>query len=482
MNAAVALSVVGFVLLGTIALGVWGVGRRRMDPAQMLVGGRSFGTVFLWVLLAGEIYTSFTFLGAAGWAYGKGAPAFYILCYATLAYVLSYFLGPAIWRVAREKRLLTGPDFFVSQYGSRTLGVWVSLVSVVFTVPYTTLQLTGIQTLIRIAGYDAFNSTVAVGVAFALMILFVFACGLRGMAWASLVKDVLVLAAVLFAGVWLPVQFFGSPAAVVERVMAAHPGWLTLDHDLSARGTTWFVSTVVLTAMGFYMWPQSMAALYSAQGEEPIRRNAIFLPCYQLVLLLVYFAGWTALLLLPGLPADRVDQSFLLVVQRWYPPWVLGAVAAAGCLAGLVPASVQLLAAASILSKNVLADQWGIARGEAAQTWAIRGCVLLVAGAAFLFWVVARGTLVGLLLIAYNGITQLFPGVALSFRRRRPGAASIAVGILTGIGALVVAARNGASVVGGLNVGLVALGANVAAVGICELAMRTTGQKSPVSG
>ena len=64
-----------------MALGLWGVRRVHMDPQQLIVGGRSFGTLLLWVLLAGEIYTSFTFLGAAGWAYGKGAPAFYILCY-----------------------------------------------------------------------------------------------------------------------------------------------------------------------------------------------------------------------------------------------------------------------------------------------------------------------------------------------------------------------------------------------------------------
>ena len=472
MNAVIALSVIAVVLLGTIALGVWGVRRVRMDPQQLIVGGRSFGTLFLWVLLAGEIYTSFTFLGAAGWAYGKGAPAYYILAYATLAYILSYFLGPLIWRVSRERNLLTGPDFFVAQYGSGPLGAWVSLVSVVFTVPYTTVQLTGIQTLIRLAGYDSIQSTVAVGTAFALIIVFVFACGLRGAAWASLVKDVLVLLAVLFAGIWLPVHFFGSPARVIDRVIATHPDWLTLHADLSARGTPWFISTVVLTAMGFYMWPQSMAALYSAHDEEPIRRNAIFLPFYQLLLLLVYFAGWTALLLIPGLAGTKADESFMLVVQRFYPPWVLGIVAAAGCLAGLVPASVQLLATASILSKNVLADQFGVARDAVAQTWATRFFVLVAAGGAFVIWIEAKVQLVGLLLIAYNGITQLFPGVALSFLPRRPAASSVGLGIAAGLLVLIWAAHAGASILGGINIGLVALGANAAVVGLGESVRR----------
>jgi SSS family solute:Na+ symporter len=40
--------------------------------------GRSFGTIFVFVLLAGEKYTTFTFLGVIGWAYGQSGPAFFI--------------------------------------------------------------------------------------------------------------------------------------------------------------------------------------------------------------------------------------------------------------------------------------------------------------------------------------------------------------------------------------------------------------------
>ena len=48
------------------------------------------------LLMAGEIYTTFTFLGGSGWSYGRGAPAFYILCYGMVAYSFSYFLLPII--------------------------------------------------------------------------------------------------------------------------------------------------------------------------------------------------------------------------------------------------------------------------------------------------------------------------------------------------------------------------------------------------
>ncbi|MGC2242610.1 MAG: sodium:solute symporter family protein, partial [Candidatus Aquilonibacter sp.] len=61
------------MVLGTVFFAVASVRRFTMTPQEYIVGGRGFGAVFLWVLLAGEIYTSFTFLGAAGWTYTFGA-------------------------------------------------------------------------------------------------------------------------------------------------------------------------------------------------------------------------------------------------------------------------------------------------------------------------------------------------------------------------------------------------------------------------
>ena len=465
MNAGIALGIVALVVLGTIALGLRGVRGVAMDPQEYIVGGRRIGAFLLWLLLAGEIYTTFTFLGAAGWAYGKGAPAYYILCYGTIAYIISFFIAPPIHRIARERGYLTGPDFFADRYGSKLLGAIVALLGFLMLVPYVTLQLTGMQILLQIAGFGTFNPLVAVAIGFFIIAAFTFVAGLRGAAWASVAKDGLVLLGVVFAGIVLPSQFFGSPAGALDAVIRDHPGWLVIGPPSSPSGIVWVISTTVLTACGFFMWPQSMAAIYSARNEDALRRNAVFLPFYQVMLLLVFFAGFAALEILPGLKGPAADQSFMLVVQKSYPAWVLGIIAAAGTLAALVPASGQLLAAASIVGKNVLAD-YGIARDPAAQTRATRILVLVVALLAFAFWALAKTTLVGLLLIGYNGITQLFPGVVLGLSPRRPPAAAVGAGIITGVVVLIGFAVSNQGQVIGINTGLIALAANAAVLGI----------------
>src|SRR5437660_11650992 len=103
----VALTVIfGIVTVGSV-LGFYAGAQHKMDLEQWTVAGRGFGLLLVWLLMAGEIYTTFSFLGASGWAYSKGGPTLYILGYLTLAYVVSFYILPQIWEVGRKYALQT---------------------------------------------------------------------------------------------------------------------------------------------------------------------------------------------------------------------------------------------------------------------------------------------------------------------------------------------------------------------------------------
>lgn len=456
-----ALVIAGAIVFGTIALSLLSVRNVKMDPAQYIVAGRSFGTLFLWVLLAGEIYTTFTFLGVAGLAYSTGAPAFYAMCFGGCGYVIGYFLSPAMWRVGKEHNLLTGPDFFENRYNSRALGVACAVLYFLMVVPYVTLQLSGLQILLRIAGYGNYDATLSVCVAFIVLAFFVFTAGLRGTAWASVVKDVLVLGAVLFAGIAIPMRFFGSPAAMFDRLAEVHPQMMTLPVGTMPHGTVWFVTSVLVSTIGFFMGPHTISATFSARSGDTLRRNAMLLPFYQTALALMLIAGLSATLITPGLKGTHVDQSFLLVVQRYYPGWILGLITAAGALAALVPASSLLLAGASVITKNVAGDVLNFATSDRARTLLTRVCVLVVALLALVVWLFAQKTVVELLLLYYNGIVQFAPAAFATFIWKRATAWGVAAGIGVGLAvAMPLAVLNVAP--WGINVGLLGVGTNAA--------------------
>src|SRR5882724_12473004 len=133
----------GIVGVGS-AIGFFAGSQHKMDLEQWTVGARGFGVVLIWLLMAGEVYTTFTFLGASGWAYSKGGPALYIIGYQPLAFLVSFYILPLVWEAGQKHRLQTQADFFRVRYGSKYLAALVALLGVVCIIPYLQLQLTGL--------------------------------------------------------------------------------------------------------------------------------------------------------------------------------------------------------------------------------------------------------------------------------------------------------------------------------------------------
>lgn len=485
MNAA--LAIIALTFLGALTLGVLaGTGKER-SLEQWSVGGRGFGALFIFLLMAGEIYTTFTFLGGSGWAYGKGAPAFYIICYGSLAYVTSYWLLPPIWRYAKERRLFSQAEFFAAKYESEALGVLVALVGVVAMIPYLVLQLKGLGIIVSEASYGTVGQGTAIWVGTIGLVAYVMVSGIHGSALTALVKDILILVVVVGLGLWLPWRLFGGIGPMFDAVEVAQPDLLRLPaQGLSA---TWFSTTVLLTALGFYMWPHTFASAFSAKSAHALRRNATFMPLYQLVLLFVFFIGFAALLAVPGLEGTDADLALLRVVKASLPAWAVGLVGAAGVLTALVPGSMILMAAATVLANTVYRRASGDVDAPRIARIA-RGLVPVVAGVALWFTFRGGSTLVALLLMGYAFVTQLFPALLLSLRadsRVHPGAA--AAGILVGVGIVswtTLAEVRVAELLPWLpptfadaNIGIVALAGNSLTLGLLHLVWRRTERLAP---
>lgn len=485
-----ALLVISLFLALSFALGLLARRGRTMNLEQWSVGGRGFGAVFVFLLMAGEIYTTFTFLGGSGWAYGKGAPAFYILCYGAIAYSISYFMLPVIWRYATKHHLHSQPDFFVSKYRDPVLGVVVALVSVVALVPYLVLQLKGLGIIISEMSYGTLSVPAAVWISVTALVTYVIISGVHGSAWNAVVKDIMILAVALGLGIYLPLHYYGGFGQMFEAIERAKPGFLTL--PAKGMSASWFVSTVLLNALGFYMWPHAFASVYTAKSDSAFRKNAVVMPLYQLVLLFVFFTGFAAILQVPGLTGAQADLSLLRISKLAFPPLVVGLIGAAGLLTALVPGSMILLTAATILSKNVY-RALAPATDEATVGRLARMLVPVVALAAVFFTLRGGDAIVPLLLLGYNFVTQLFPSLLLSLPERplATGAGATA-GIVAGVGTVTYTSLSGTtfaklfpawpSVVTDLNIGIVAMTINVVVLLAVSAATRPRGAAGAVVG
>ena len=432
-----ALVIIALFTAFALYLGLRAKRGHDMSLEQWTVGGRSFGTAFVFLLMAGEIYTTFTFLGGSGFAYGKGAPVYYILAYGSLAYILSYWMLPPIWRFAKAQRLISQPHFFARKYDSPALGVLVALVGVAALIPYLVLQLKGLGIIVATTSYGAISSTSAVWIGAAVVTCYVIVSGVRGSAWNSVVKDTLILAIVLFLGIYLPIHYYGGLSDMFRTIDAAKSGFLTFP----AKGSSvaWFQSTVLLTALGFFMWPHTFGSVFTAKDERIFRRNAIVLPLYQLILLFVFFVGFAAVLKVPGLKGGDIDLSLFKLSLQTFDPWFVGIIGGAGVLTALVPGSMILNTASTLLANDVYR---GLLKRDAADESVkklARILVPVVALVAVAFTLHGGETIVALLLMGYSFVTQLFPAMVCSLaphnRATKQGAFC---GILAGVAVVAV--------------------------------------------
>lgn len=191
------------VFLGiALILGIMASRGKDMSLEQWSVGGRGFGSIFIFLLMAGEIYTTSAFLGISGWMYGKGGAAFYNIM--MLNYVIAYWLTPKIWSYGKKHNLLSQSDFFEKAYKSKALGMVVAIVGLAALIPYLIIQLKGLGIIVSEASYGAIDSKITIWIGTIAMIVYVMVSGIHGSAWTAVIKDFLILGVVLFLGIYLP--------------------------------------------------------------------------------------------------------------------------------------------------------------------------------------------------------------------------------------------------------------------------------------
>ncbi|WP_042347051.1 sodium:solute symporter family protein [Bacillus massiliigorillae] len=409
----ISLGIISFFLLLALFLGIQSTRGKKMSMEQWTVGGRGFGTIFVFFLIAGEVYTTFTFLGGSGWAYSRGAAAYYVPAYIFLAYILSYWFAPKIWKYCKERNLISQPDYFAAKYNSRSLGVLVAIVGCVATVPYIVIQFKGLGIIVSQASYGSITPTVASCIGALVVTIYVMVSGIHGSAWTAIIKDFMIIIVVIFLGLYIPFHYFDGIKPMFEAVESAKPELLTLQDQ--GFSNSWFISTVIINAIGFYILPTSFMVILSAKNEKSLRKNAITLPFYTILLVFIFFIGFSAVIIAPGL--ENGDLSLLHLAIKTFDPWVIGIIGAAGLLTALVPTSVMLMASAAGLTQNL----YKVIVPKASDKHLLvvsKIFIVLIGGVALLFTLSDGDAMALLNIMAYSLIIQLAPTAFFSLLKK----------------------------------------------------------------
>lgn len=473
MSTVLVIAIIGIVVIA--ALGFWGRRRPAADLAEWTVAGRKFGVTTMWLLQAGEVFTTFTFLGTAGLVASTGAASFYSMPYVPLGYIVLYFLAPLIWRRARARGYLTQSDFLEGSYGSRTLGVVVALLGVVFLLPYLQLQITGLGKIVQLATGDETSGNASMVIAFVLVVAFVLWSGLHGVATTSYLKDALMLIVLLVTSLAIPIGLAGGFTDVFHRVQETIPGSLYV-HATGANDVLWYVSNMAISAIGvaFATLPHSWPPMMSARSAKVLRKNYIWLPIYNTFVVLPLVVGYVGLLVLKD-NADP-DATMLALADKALPPWLLGIVVVAGIATAMVPSAGLLIAISSLVARNLVR-----ARSGRVQFGVNQATVVVATFAALILGLVKPDALANLLLLTFSGLDQLAPAIAgvLLFKRNVLRWPAALAGIVVGEIVVIVLTFEPIQVAD-ISVGLIGLAANLVVTIVVEAVHRRVSPLPPV--
>jgi SSS family solute:Na+ symporter len=465
----IACSLASAVVVLVVVASIFEKGKRTISVDQWALGGRRFGAALVFVLMAGEIYTTFTFLGASGFAYAKGGVVFYILVYTCLGFVTSYWMLPPVWKFATSRRLLTQPDFFETKYESPALGLLVAAVGLVALIPYLILQLRGLGIIAETLSAGRISTTVAVIGGAVAMAVYVIVSGMRGSAWAALIKDATTWIICAFLGIYLPYHYYGGIGEMFQEIERVKPGFTALPD--TGETIIWYCSTIALSALGLYMWPHTFSSAFTSKSARAFRKNAVVMPIYALVMMFAMLVGFAAVLKIPGLEGKQIDLSLLKLSIMTFDPWFVGVIGAVGVLAALVPGATILITGATIVSNNLVAKCFPTMTGPQ-MTKCAHLSVLIITAVAVYFTLAGGEGIVAVLILGYSIVTQLFPSLFASLLSSNPFTKEGAMaGITVGVGTVAVVSASGLNIgtffpdapmfIREVNTGFIALAFNV---------------------
>ena len=402
---------------------------KKFSLEEWTVASREIRTLIMYFALAAEIYSAFTFLGLAGWAFTYGYSIYYALAYFTTAYSTGFIVAKYYWTHSKRHGYITQADLFADRYESRLLGIIVAVIGVLALLPYIQLQITGVGIIVESASYGAIDRTTAFIIAFLCVAVFVFMGGARGILWTNVLQGILMfVCAFLVLGV--PIISFGSVEKLFTRVMEISPAHLVPPGAKGIHGIQWYMSSLLLTTLGFWMFPHLVMRVYAARDPRAPMRSCAWMPWYSLLAFPIVLAGYSALILMPKLTV--ADMAVMETVKLVYPATMVGLIGAGGLAAAVSTGGGLIQASSAIIARNWIQRGLWPKASDIATAWAARVLVLIITIVSLLLALYAPALLVYLLLVAYSFVVQFFPGTVFAFAWRRATKTGVTAGILVG--------------------------------------------------
>jgi len=424
--------IIGLYLAITLGIGLRAGKRASKSVTGYVAGDRSFGLLVMYFIFGATMFSAFAFLGGPGWAYSRGAAAFYILSYGILGMAPWYWVGPRAARVGRRYGFVTQAQLLVGRFPSRPLTALMAVLTVLAFIPYITLQMRGAGIVIEAVTDGHIPLWLGAGMAYGIVIIYVLSSGVAAVGWTNTFQGIVMLVIAWTLGIYLPMRMYGGVGAMFTEIAAQRPELLT-SPGLTATGESWswggYSTAILVSAIGVSMWPHLFMKAFAAKDEDTIRRTVVLFPTFQLFLIPVFIIGFAGVLF-PESPGEPDFILPFLILRSDLPALVVGLFCAGALSASMSTGDALLHAGASVAVEDGIRPFRGL--DDRQQRVLMRWLVLAMGAIAYFFALYEGVSLVVLLLSSYGIIAQFTPPLLSALYWKRATTPGVMSGLLAG--------------------------------------------------
>jgi len=390
------------------------------------VASRGLGVFVMFFLTGAGAVSAYTFLGAPGWAYSKGVPVLYVTIYLTLGYFVAYFFLGRVYKMGKKFHFVTQAGVIRHRYDSPLVGSIGAVIGILGCIGYGITQGMGCGYILNFASGGRIPFWAGVTLVFAVMCIYIVVSGLRAVGWTNSFQGILMLFVAFIAGIMIVRHFWGSYGNLFTTMQSQAPEFLTI------KGGGWshrtWATGIIVSGLGIICWPTFWVMWMGSKSLRAVRRTVSILPLYWFVILPMIVVGYAAVLKMPGItPTDSIAMEMSL---KSLPLGLTGLLFSATLAAAMSSCEILILNAGLQCATDIIAPFTKMK--DEAVTKLAKILVIPFALIIVIVSVTKPKTLVGMLLMTYGWLVQLFPIIFGMFFWKRGTKQGAAAGLISG--------------------------------------------------
>ena len=425
------LGAIALFLVVPLIIGTWSATRSTGTASDYFVQGRSMGSVAVFFTVTATWWSAFAFLGSNASFYLDGPLYWTALVWNVFFGLMYYWIGKRVWFHGKRGDYITARDFFADLFGSPKLATFIAIVILVFTLPHLQIQLTGGAYLLEVASGDLIPFWLGGLLFYLVIIIYVWAGGVRAVAWTDIFYGVTIFLGLIAAGV-VVVGRVGGMGTMFDEIQQVQPDNLILGEGV---WMTW-ITMFLITPLGALMGPQMWTRMYATKSPRLFDLMPFLVGLMAIAYMGSMLVGNAGTLLMPDIA--NADQVLPLVLLEYAPILLALIVIAAGAGAAMSTANSQVHAMSASYTMDFHNRYFQKNLPERKKVWVGRWAILVFSAIAYVMTLYIPGLLVTIGLVAFGGLAQVIvPTVGALFWKRSSVAGSTA-GLIAGLTVLIV--------------------------------------------